>query len=54
MSFRNVVLCSLGLLFGAFTANAQLNVLNAKSPEDIGKKTEAQIAYDNDEPLPYG
>lgn len=54
MSFKNVVLIALGTLAGVFTANAQLNVLNAKSPEDIGKKTEAQIAYDNDEPLPYG
>ncbi|KAA3624486.1 MAG: gliding motility protein GldN [Flavobacterium sp.] len=54
MSFKNVVLFGLGLLFGTYTATAQLNVLNAKTPEDIGKKTEAQIAYDNDEPLPYG
>lgn len=54
MSFKNVVLFGLGVLFGTYTATAQLNVLNAKTPEDIGKKTEAQIAYDNDEPLPYG
>ncbi len=54
MSFKKVVLCGFGLLVGAFSANAQLNVLNAKTPDDIGKKTEAQIAYDNDEPLPYG
>jgi gliding motility associated protien GldN len=33
---------------------AQLNILNAKSPEEIGLKTDAQIAYDNDNPLPYG
>ena len=54
MSFKNVVLIAVGMLAGVFTSNAQLNVLNAKSPEDIGKKTEAQIEYDNDEPLPYG
>ena len=54
MSFKSVVLFGLGVLFGTYTATAQLNVLNAKTPEDIGKKTEAQIAYDNDEPLPYG
>ncbi|MCB0453043.1 MAG: gliding motility protein GldN [Aequorivita sp.] len=53
MNFKNVVLFVFGL--GAVTAaNAQLNILNAKTPEEIGKKTEAQIAYDNDEPLPYG
>lgn len=54
MKYANVVLCTLGVLFGITGANAQVNVLNAKTPEDIGKKTEAQIAYDNDEPLPYG
>jgi len=54
MSFRNVVIGCLAL-FGLSTMSyAQLNVLNAKTPEEIGKKTEAQIAYDNDEPLPYG
>ena len=53
MNFKNVVLFVFGL--GVVTAaNAQLNILNAKTPEEIGKKTEAQIAYDNDEPLPYG
>lgn len=53
MKFKNVVLCVFGL--GMFAgATAQTNILNAKTPEDIGKKTEAQIAYDNDEPLPYG
>jgi len=53
MNFKNVVLCifSFGMIAGA---NAQVNILNAKTPDDIGKKTEAQIAYDNDEPLPYG
>ena len=33
---------------------AQANILNAKLPEDIGKKTEAQIEHDADEPLEYG
>ena len=54
MSFKNVVLIALALVAGIYTSNAQLNVLNAKTPDDIGKKTESQIAYDNDEPLPYG
>ncbi len=53
MNLKNVVLCVLGLGM-ATGASAQVNILNAKTPEDIGKKTEAQIAYDNDEPLPYG
>ena len=33
---------------------AQANILNAKLPDDIGKKTEAQIEQDNDAPLEYG
>ncbi|MAP53877.1 gliding motility protein GldN [Altibacter sp.] len=53
MNVKNVVLCVFVLLL-SFSATAQLNILNAKTPEEIGKKTEAQIAYDNDEPLPYG
>jgi gliding motility associated protien GldN len=53
MNLKNVVLCVLGLGMAA-SASAQVNILNAKTPEDIGKKTESQIAYDNDKPLPYG
>ncbi|AUP78731.1 type IX secretion system ring subunit PorN/GldN [Flavivirga eckloniae] len=33
---------------------AQANILNAKSPEEIGVRTEAQKVVDNDKPLPYG
>ncbi len=33
---------------------AQANILNAKKPEEIGVKTDAQLAADNDAPLPYG
>lgn len=33
---------------------AQSNILNAKLPSDIGKKTAAQAAHDNDTPIPYG
>ena len=34
--------------------NAQANLLNAKVVEQIGKKSEEQLAADNDGPLPYG
>ena len=37
-----------------FSLAAQANILNAKKPEDIGKKTAEQIAADNEKPLPYG
>lgn len=33
---------------------AQSNLLNAKSPEEIGVKTEEQEKYDNNKPLEYG
>ncbi|MDT8347572.1 MAG: gliding motility protein GldN [Flavobacteriaceae bacterium] len=33
---------------------AQSNLLNAKYPEEIGMKSDEQLAYDNDQPLPYG
>ncbi len=53
MNLKNVVLVVFG--FGIISgAQAQINILNAKTPDEIGKKTEAQIAYDNDKPLPYG
>jgi gliding motility associated protien GldN len=33
---------------------AQSNLLNAKTPDQIGKRTAAQDSLDNDKPLPYG
>jgi gliding motility associated protien GldN len=33
---------------------AQSNLLNAKTPDEIGKKTQAELNADNDKPLPYG
>lgn len=35
-------------------ASAQANLLNAKKVESIGFKSEAQIASEDDKPLPYG
>ncbi len=32
---------------------SQANLLNAKTPSEIGRKSEAQIEADNDNPLPY-
>ena len=42
------------LVAGSFSSIAQSNLLNAKTPDEIGKKTEAQLNSDNDKPLPYG
>lgn len=53
MNLKYVVLSVFGFLL--FTqAQAQVNILNAKTPEEIGRKTEEQMVYDNDKPLPYG
>lgn len=41
-------------LAGMTTAFAQSNLLNAKTPDEIGKKTAEQDSLDNDTPLPYG
>ena len=53
MKFKNLLLAVL-VFIGSFISSAQSNLLNAKTPEDIGKKTAAQLESDNDKPLPYG
>ena len=40
--------------FGNLSSFAQSNLLNAKVPSEIGKKTAAQLISDNDKPLAYG
>ncbi len=53
MNLKSVLLTAATVLTasGMF---AQANILNAKSPEEIGVRTEAQKAVDNDKPLEYG
>ena len=53
MKLRNllIVVCAIA---GSLSSNAQSNLLNAKTPDQIGKKTPAQLISDNDKPLPYG
>lgn len=41
-------------IFGSVTSFAQSNLLNAKTPEQIGIKSASQLASDNDKPLEYG
>mgnify|MGYP001814319249 FL=1 len=53
MNWKNVLIAGAVALL-PMSMMAQANILNAKLPEEIGKKTEAQIAADNDAPLPYG
>ena len=49
-NFLSIILFSAG----TFYASAQSNLLNAKTPDEIGKKTPAQLISDNDKPLAYG
>ena len=53
MKIKNLLFVAF-VLAGTFFSSAQSNLLNAKTPEDIGKKTAAQMISDNDKPLPYG
>lgn len=53
MKLKNFLLVVLALA-GSVTSTAQSNLLNAKTPDEIGKKTAAQLESDNDKPLPYG
>ncbi|MBT8187898.1 MAG: gliding motility protein GldN [Croceitalea sp.] len=53
MNWKNVlVIVAMGFL--PISILAQANILNAKKPEEIGKKTEAQIEQDDDNHLAYG
>ncbi|MFM2230897.1 MAG: hypothetical protein RL607_2155 [Bacteroidota bacterium] len=52
MKLKNLLLIAIGVL--GTTVSAQSNLLNAKTPDEIGKKTAAQLESDNDKPLPYG
>jgi gliding motility associated protien GldN len=53
MKLKNFLLVVLSVA-GSYISSAQSNLLNAKTPADIGKKTTAQLDSDNDKPLPYG
>ncbi len=53
MNIKNLLLtvCALTASTSSF---AQSNLLNAKTPDEIGIKTAAQLESDNDKPLVYG
>jgi gliding motility associated protien GldN len=48
------VLFAVLFAIGGSVSFAQSNLLNAKTPDEIGKKTPAQLISDNDKPLVYG
>lgn len=49
-----IFLLTVATVFTVSSLFAQANILNAKSPDEIGVRTEAQKAVDNDKPLEYG
>ena len=53
MKFKNLLFVAF-VVAGSLTVSAQSNLLNAKTTDEIGKKTAAQLNSDNDKPLPYG
>ena len=53
MKIKNLLSVIFAVVIGASTY-AQSNLLNSKTPDEIGKKTAAQLISDNDKPLPYG
>ncbi|TYA74898.1 type IX secretion system ring subunit PorN/GldN [Seonamhaeicola marinus] len=53
MNLRSFLL-TVATVCTATTMFAQANILNAKSPDEIGVRTEEQKAVDNDKPLEYG
>jgi hypothetical protein len=48
------IVFGISVLSMTFAAQAQSNLLNAKTPDQIGIKTAAQMESDNDKPLQYG
>lgn len=53
MKMKNLLMV-FALVASSFYSFAQSNLLNAKTPDQIGKKTAAELISDNDKPLPYG
>ncbi len=53
MNLKSLILTVL-CVFAVSSVFSQANILNATSPDEIGVKTDAQIALDNDKPLEYG
>ena len=51
MKIKNLLSVVFAVAIGASTF-AQSNLLNSKTPDEIGKKTPAQLISDNDKPLP--
>lgn len=51
---KQFIVLVITIYFFSGSVDAQNNILNANTPNEIGKSTEEQIYSDNDKPLPYG
>ena len=51
--FKNCLIVLFACIFSG-SIHAQANLLNSKTVSQIGKKSEQQLAADNDAPIPYG
>ena len=55
MNLKKQILSTFVLVFlGIISVNSQINILNAKNVEEIGKESREKIAVDNDKPFAYG
>lgn len=53
MNVKNILIVIISVTWSV-ASFAQSNLLNAKTPEEIGLKSAAQLISDNDKPLAYG
>ncbi len=54
MNVKNLLLVFFAVAGRLLHLSRRSNLLNAKTPDEIGQKTAAQMNADNDKPLPYG
>ena len=54
MNWKNILLIAAVVCLSPVSMFGQSNILNAKLPQEIGVRTEAQKKLDNDAPLEYG
>ncbi len=53
-TWKSSVVIGAVLAFMPLTLAAQANILNARKPVEVGRKTAAQMAADDDKPMSYG
>lgn len=54
MNPKKLLLSAIIIILMSFSAQSQVNLLNAKTVDQIGKESREKIAVDKDRPFPYG